>query len=66
MTTSPRSRSTESSRLDAQAWTNAALKTLARSGIDGVRVELLAKELSVTKGSFYWHFKDRDRSTKAC
>ena len=60
MTSPPRPRSTESSRLDAQAWTNAALEALARGGIDGVRVELLAKELSVTKGSFYWHFKDRD------
>ncbi len=50
----------ESTRLDASAWTQAALEALGTQGIDGVRVELLAKQLSVTKGSFYWHFKDRD------
>ncbi len=32
---------------------------MARGGIDHVRVEPLAKELDVTKGSFYWHFTDR-------
>ena len=47
-------------RLDADAWTVAALDVLAAQGIDGVRVELLARNLGVTKGSFYWHFRDRD------
>jgi AcrR family transcriptional regulator len=46
-------------RLDAAAWVAAALEALADSGIDGVRVEPLAKNLDVTKGSFYWHFADR-------
>lgn len=55
-----RRRVDDSSRLDVNAWTDAALSALARHGIDRVRVELLAKDLSVTKGSFYWHFKDRD------
>ena len=32
---------------------------MAVEGVDGVRVEILAKRLKVTKGSFYWHFKDR-------
>jgi AcrR family transcriptional regulator len=36
------------------------LAELASHGVDGVRVEVLAKRLGVTKGSFYWHFKDRD------
>jgi AcrR family transcriptional regulator len=30
------------------------------SGIEAVRVEPLAKLLKVTRGSFYWHFKNRD------
>lgn len=47
-------------RLDETAWINAALDVLAEHGIESVRVEPLAKRLGVTKGSFYWHFKDRD------
>lgn len=40
-------------------WVRAGLSMLAREGIDAVRVEPLAEVLGVTKGSFYWHFKDR-------
>ena len=32
---------------------------LLHRGPDGVRVEVLARDLGVTKGSFYWHFRDR-------
>lgn len=46
-------------QLDRAAWTQAALDTLADEGVTGIRVEVLAKRLNVTKGSFYWHFKDR-------
>jgi AcrR family transcriptional regulator len=46
-------------RLDANAWIEAALETLADGGIEAVRVEPLAEALAVTKGSFYWHFTDR-------
>lgn len=41
------------------------MDVLAKQGVDGVRVEHLAKVLSVTKGSFYWHFKDRDELLEA-
>jgi AcrR family transcriptional regulator len=54
------SRNSSASSLDATAWTRAALDLLGDQGIDGVRVELLAKKLGVTKGSFYWHFENRD------
>jgi AcrR family transcriptional regulator len=46
--------------LDASAWIEAAFDALAEGGIDAVRVDPLAKRLGVTRGSFYWHFKDRD------
>ncbi len=45
--------------LDAAAWIEAAFDALAGGGIDAVRIEPLAKTLGVTRGSFYWHFKDR-------
>src|ERR1051325_6669107 len=44
---------------DRSTWINAAVTALRRGGIDAVRVETLAEELRVTKGSFYWHFRDR-------
>lgn len=40
-------------------WLTAAFDTLRTHSIDRVRVEVLAKRLRVTKGSFYWHFADR-------
>lgn len=46
-------------QLDRKAWVDAAIDLLAKEGVTGLRVELLAKHLKVTKGSFYWHFKDR-------
>ncbi len=46
--------------LDIATWTRAAIEVLGEQGIDGVRVEVLAKRLGVTKGSFYWHFENRD------
>jgi AcrR family transcriptional regulator len=45
--------------LDRDAWIKSAVTILAEHGADGLRVEVLAKRLGVTKGSFYWHFKDR-------
>lgn len=40
-------------------WIRAGLTRLRHHGIEAVRVEPLARELGVTKGSFYWHFRDR-------
>ena len=40
-------------------WVAAGFAELAHSGVDGVRVEVLAKNLGVTKGGFYRRFKDR-------
>ena len=46
-------------QLDRETWIEAATEVLAEAGVGGVRVEVLAKRCGVTKGSFYWHFKDR-------
>jgi AcrR family transcriptional regulator len=48
-----------SQRLTAKDWIEKAESELAKSGINAVRVEPLAKKLNVTKGSFYWHFNSR-------
>lgn len=40
-------------------WLNAASARLSEQGIEAVRVEALARDLGVSKGSFYWHFRDR-------
>lgn len=41
-------------------WVRAATQVLVDHGIDHVRVDVLAGELAVTRGSFYWHFRDRE------
>lgn len=46
-------------RLSADDWAQAALDALAAGGLAAVAVEPIAKRLGTTKGSFYWHFKDR-------
>jgi len=45
--------------LSRQTWIEAGLARLAALGVDSVRVEPLARQLGVTKGSFYWHFQNR-------
>jgi AcrR family transcriptional regulator len=46
-------------RLSDDEWVVCALDALKRDGVVGVRVERLARELGVTKGSFCHHFRDR-------
>lgn len=46
--------------LSAQDWIRAALNLIIREGVQAVAVEPLAREIGVTKGSFYWHFQNRD------
>jgi len=57
----PKSRASAANRppLDRKAWIQAATDALAEEGLAGLRVEVLAKRCGVTKGSFYWHFRDR-------
>lgn len=58
-------RKSKGSRLDRSAWIAAGLDVLGSSGIGSVRVETIAKRLRISKGSFYWHFKDREDLLRA-
>lgn len=46
--------------LTREDWTHAAQQVLVKGGVDAVRVDTLAKELNITRGSFYYHFKNRN------
>ena len=46
-------------RLDEQTWLELALEALAVKGPGILTVEKLCRELGVSRGSFYWHFKNR-------
>ena len=48
------------SALTPERWIDAATEVLVNQGIDSVRVDVLAQQLQVTRGSFYWHFRDRE------
>jgi AcrR family transcriptional regulator len=50
----------KSSPLQPDDWIRAAFARLSTEGIESVRIELLARDLGVSKGSFYWHFQDRE------
>jgi AcrR family transcriptional regulator len=52
-------------RLSRQNWIDAALDALAAGGVAAVTMERLAKTLGATRGSFYWHFKNRDELIEA-
>ncbi len=46
--------------LDRDAWITAATDALESGGVDAIAIVPLARELGVTRGSFYWHFGSRD------
>ena len=46
-------------RVSKAEWLEAALNALERDGIDGVKIERLARTLGIAKSGFYWHFRDR-------
>ncbi|MEN2422927.1 TetR/AcrR family transcriptional regulator [Streptomyces rimosus] len=47
-------------RLTAQDWAEAALAAIGEGGLAAVAVEPIAARLGTTKGSFYWHFANRE------
>lgn len=52
-------------RLTAQDWADAALSAMGEGGLAAVAVEPLAARLGTTKGSFYWHFANREALIEA-
>ncbi|TAJ74047.1 MAG: TetR/AcrR family transcriptional regulator [Phenylobacterium sp.] len=46
-------------QLTREDWIDAATKRLVNMSVEAVRVEPLAAEIGVSRGSFYWHFKSR-------
>lgn len=47
-------------RLSRKDWVEGAFEALADRGLPAIAVDALAERLGVTKGSFYWHFRDAD------
>jgi AcrR family transcriptional regulator len=47
-------------RLSAADWERGALEMISEQGVAALAVEALARRLGVTKGSFYWHFRNRE------
>ena len=46
-------------QLSRDDWIVAALRVLVEEGIEAVQIAKLARDLNVTRGSYYWHFKER-------
>ena len=46
--------------LSREEWLEKALNVVSRGGGAKLRINNLVAEVGVTKGSFYWHFKDRE------
>lgn len=52
-------------RFDRERWLETALEVLAREGQAKLDIVHLAKQLGVTKGSFYHHFRSRDEFVRS-
>jgi AcrR family transcriptional regulator len=50
----------EAVRPGERQWIDAAVAHLVKANVDDIRIEELSRELGVSKGSFYWHFRNRD------
>ena len=53
------SQKNEKEKLTAADWERGALELIAEKGVNAVAVESLARRMGITKGSFYWHFPNR-------
>jgi AcrR family transcriptional regulator len=46
-----------SSRSTKEDWLNHAIRALVADGIDQVKIQVIARELNVSRSSFYWFFE---------
>lgn len=46
----------EQGKSTKEDWLNLAIRTLITDGIDHVKIQVIAKELGVSRSSFYWFF----------
>jgi AcrR family transcriptional regulator len=47
----------EQGKSTKEDWLNLAIRTLITDGIDHVKIQVIAKELGVSRSSFYWFFE---------
>ena len=52
-------------RTPRERWIEEGFRALAAGGPDAVRVDVLAKDLGVTRGGFYWQFGSRQALLEA-
>lgn len=50
----------ERSTHSAADWEQAAVELIAEKGVQALAIEPLARRMGITKGSFYWHFSNRE------
>ena len=47
-------------QLGRSDWLAVAIEVLVSDGVDALQITQLSRRLEVTRGSFYWHFPNRD------
>lgn len=55
----------EQPQVGREYWLAAAREAFIEGGVENVKVDRLARMLKVTRGGFYWHFKNRDDLLRA-
>lgn len=56
---------TEVSASAEELWIDAAHQILVEQGVEAVKIQTLAKQIGVSRTSFYWRFSDRDALLQA-
>lgn len=47
-------------QIGREYWLVAAREAIIQGGVENVKIDRLARLLNVTRGGFYWHFKNRE------